>query len=68
MKLTCNNPAFPDDHVFYINGLPPLPNGKAVEISDSDVATYEDRNGVKFVDSFKDNEVVKLSSAGKGGN
>lgn len=69
MKITVTNNAFPDDHVFYVDGLPPLPNGAMVDLSEDDIARFEARSGIKLADAFKSQEGVKLTtSGGKGGN
>lgn len=68
MKITCTNTAFPDTHVFYVDGLPPLPNGKAVDISEEEAAAFEARTGVPLDKAIKGDEQFKLVSAAKGGN
>jgi hypothetical protein len=68
MKITCTNKAFPDTHVFYVDGLPPLPNGKAVDVSENEAATFEARTGTPLEAALKDNEHIKLTSTAKGDN
>ena len=66
-KVTHTNKAFPDDHVFYVDGLPALPNGKAVELSDEDLENFKVRWDKTPEQQFKGNEAFTISG-GKGGN
>lgn len=68
MKVTYSNPAFPDGYIFFIDALPPLPNGKAVELSEDDLAKFEAHWGQSIEKQLKGDENVKLSSSAKGGN
>lgn len=67
MKVELNEPTMPKGMEFYVNGLGVLENGKAVDFSDEEVATFEHLTGQNIKDAFKGSSNVKVG-ASKGGD
>lgn len=69
MKIEFNEPTMPKGMLFHVNALGALENGKSVDFSAEEVATFEAAQGRTIQEAFKDSPNVKiLGSASKGGD
>jgi hypothetical protein len=62
LKISLDDKKFAKDDVVAISGLAAVPNGGSVVVSDADLATWEEANGVKLKDAL-DGSAFKLAQA-----